>query len=291
MASVYPEHPAQERRMGLRRASDRAAAGAGIPVLRDTAEGMRVSWGGVWGGVLVGMGILILLAALGLAVGITAVEPGQTQAQTVGMGAGIWAGVSLLIALFVGGMVATRIGMVHDRATGVFEGMLVWVITILLMVYLAGTGIAMLAGGAFRLVGGAAETIGTVVGTTEVDLSAGSVDQIARRLRDPQTARTLAAATGMQESEIQSQLSQIADRAEAARDNPAQAAAEVRQGVQQLMQRARAEGGLAAAAQRVQPEASATAWITFAALVLSMIAAVLGAMLGRRRAALLVGRE
>jgi hypothetical protein len=111
MASVA--HPYHERRTGERR---RIA----YPALLAGADGMRVSWGGVWGGVLVAVGLLLLLAALGVAVGITATEPGQTEASKLGTGAGIWAGVSLLVALFVGGMVSTRIGGLFDGTTGFF---------------------------------------------------------------------------------------------------------------------------------------------------------------------------
>jgi hypothetical protein len=48
---------------------------------------------------------------------------------------------------------------------------------------------------------------------------------------------------------------------------------------------------VSAAAERVQPEASATAWIALLAMVLSLLAAIWGAMLGRRRAAVRAGTE
>ena len=120
-----------------------------------SAEGMRVSWGGIFGGVLVAVGLLLLLAALGVAVGISAVDPTQTEVSKVGTGAGIWAGVSLLIALFIGGFVSTRIGATHDASTGFFAGFLVWVVSLLLVAYLAASGMSSLAGGAFSLMGGA----------------------------------------------------------------------------------------------------------------------------------------
>ena len=78
-------------------------------------SGFKISWGGIWAGVLTVMGTLLFLTALGLAVGVSAVNPGQTEAGTLGTGAAVWSGLSLLIALFVGGMAATRLGMVFDR--------------------------------------------------------------------------------------------------------------------------------------------------------------------------------
>jgi hypothetical protein len=270
MAAATPYHD--------RRATERRRV-AYPSILR--AEGMKVSWGGIFGGVLVAIGLLLLLAALGVAVGISAAQPGETEASTLGTGAGIWAGLSLLLALFVGGMVATRIGAISDGATGFFEGALVWVVSILLMVYFAGSGVSMLAGGAFQMVGGAAQAI---AGATQgVDVSGGSVDQIVQRLKDPKTAQQIASATGMQESEVQATLSETAQRVENNRDNPTQAAAEAKKGMAQLMEKAKSSGALEQKAEEIKPQATKAAWITFGALVLSLLAAVLGAMSGRRR--------
>ena len=219
MASVA--HPYHERRTSERRRI------AYPPLLRG-ADGMRVSWGGVWGGVLVAVGLLLLLAALGVAVGITATHPAQTDPSKLGTGAGIWAGVSLLVALFVGGLVSTRIGAIFDGTTGFFEGALVWVVSVLLMGYLAASGVGSLAGGAFSMIGGAQQAVGSVLGTT-----------------DPQ----------------------------AIKEQAQQKAQDLKQSLPQLQQRA----------QEAKPTATKAAWITFVALLLSLAAAVLGAMAGRRR--------
>ncbi len=246
------------------------------------AEGMKVSWGGIFGGVLVAIGLLLLLTALGVAVGISAAQPGETEMSALGTGAGIWAGVALLLALFIGGLVSTRIGAISDGATGFFEGALVWVVSILLMLYFASSGVSMLAGGAFQMVGGAAQALGSVVQSQGVEVS-GSVDQMIQRLKDPKTAQQIAAATGMQESEVQATLSETAQRVENNRDNPTQAAAEAKAGMAQLMDKAKSSGALEQKAEEMKPQATRAAWITFGALVLSLLAAVLGAMSGRRR--------
>ena len=278
MATAAHPPQFQDRRVSERRRS-------GYPAMLRAAEGMKVSWGGIFGGVLVAVGLLLLLTALGVAIGISAADPGQTDASTLGTGAGIWAGVSLLIALFIGGLVSTRIGAISDGATGFFEGALVWVVSILMMVYFASSGVSMLAGGAFQMVGGATQAISSVMqggGGPNVDMS-GSVDQIAQRLKDPKTAQQIASATGMQQSEVQATLSETAQRVENNRDNPSQAAAEAKAGMAQLMEKAKSSGALEQKAQEVQPQASRAAWITFGALLLSLLAAVLGAMSGRRK--------
>lgn len=244
-------------------------------------EGFRLSWGGIWAGVLTVMGTLLFLTTLGIAIGVSSVDPGETDAEALGTGAAIWTSLSLLFALFVGGMAATRLGLVFDKAAGAFEGALVWVLSFLVILWLASSGVQLVASGISGLFGGVTQTIGTVA-TGMDDLSQGDVDQILARLNDPQTARTLAAATGMSEQEVRSTLNDVAQRVEAARNNPEQAAIEVREGTRQLMDRARAQ--LPAMAERAQDAATKTAWTTFAAMVISLAAAIIGAMLGRRRA-------
>ena len=288
MATIVHEGPGNERRNFSRRNGDHTTLHRSANLI--DVQGMSVSWGGVWGGVLIGMGLLMLLTALGLALGVSAVDP-NSDTQSLGTPAAIWAAISLLLALYIGGMASTRIGAIFDKTTGMFEGTLVWVLSLLLIVYLAGSGIGLVAGGAFKLVGGATQAIGSMMTGGTPQLSESNMNQIVQHLRDPQTSRMLASATGMPEQQVRTNLAQIADKADAAKDNPAQAAAEVRQSVQDMIQKARSDGTLERAADKAKSVASKTAWITFAALVLSLLAAVLGAMTGRRAAALTAGRE
>lgn len=244
-------------------------------------EGFRISWGGIWAGVLTAMGTLLFLSTLGLAIGVSAVDPGATEARTVGMAAAVWSGVSLLIALFVGGMAATRLGLIFDRAAGAFEGALVWVLSFLLILWLAGSGVRLVASGISGLFTGVAQTVGSTISGMD-DLSSGDVDQIMSRLNDPETARTIASATGIPEQEVRSTLSDTAQRVNAVRDDPARVAEEVRQGTGELLSRARQQ--LPAMAEQAQEGATTTAWIAFGSMLISLIAAVAGAMFGRRRA-------
>jgi hypothetical protein len=246
-------------------------------------EGLRISWGGIWAGVLTVMGTLLFLTTLGFAIGVTAVSPGETDAQAVGTGAAIWTGLSLLIALFAGGMAASRLGMVFDKAAGAFEGALVWVLSFLIVLWLASSGVQLIASGISGIFSGIGQTVSsTVSGAAGIgDLSGGNADQILSRLNDPQTARMIASATNSSEDEVRSQLGGIAQRVEAARNDPSRVAAEVRQGTEQLMARARQQ--LPAVAQQAQEGATKAAWFTFAAMLISLLAAIGGSMLGRRR--------
>jgi hypothetical protein len=246
-------------------------------------QGVRVAWGGVWGGYLFATGVFLLLTTFGLAIGVSAADIGQDAepgGSGLGIGAAIWSGLTLLVALFIGGMVATRTGMVHDRAAGMVEGALVWVLSILTIIYMAGSGIGMLAGSVSGVLGGLTQSAAAAVRNVDVtELSSGDVNQILARLNDPKTAQLAASATGMSPEEARLMLSNIRIRVESARNDPARAAAEARNGLQELASRAGAR--MERAAATAQPYASATVWTTFGAMVLGLLAAVGGAMLGR----------
>ena len=247
-----------------------------------TADGMKISWGGVFGGVLAGVGTLMLLTTLGLAIGISATDPRNPNAGSLGTGAAIWTTLSLLIALFVAGWASTRLSMLWERTTAIFEGALVWVMSLILILYLTANGIGLVASGAFGMLGSAARGAGTAVGTAldTGGISSGTTDDILRKLRDPMTAAVVANATGMSQQEASQQLSQISGRVEAARNDPAQAAAQARQGMSDLASRARQNLGQKAV--EVKPEVTTGAWVAFVALVLSLLAAIGGAAVGRR---------
>src|SRR5690606_20171702 len=97
----------------------------------------------------------------------------------------------------------------------------------------------------------------------------------------------IASVTGLPQNQVQTTLEQTAQRVEANPDDPAAAADAVRQAAAQLLEQARASGALAEQAEEIQPEVSTAAWVTFLALVLSLAAAVIGSMLGRRKARVL----
>lgn len=198
MATVI--QPYHERRGGERR---RIAYPGGVyRTGLFSTEGIKVSWGGIFGGVMVAVGLLLLLAALGVAIGITAVDPHGTQLGRLGVSAAIWTGVSLLLALFLGGLVASRLGATYDRTTSFFEGFLVWIVSLLLVAYLAASGMAWVAGDTFSIMGAqpdmsvvpeavqevqapAAKTAWITFGSLVLSLGASLVGAMAGRRRQP----------------------------------------------------------------------------------------------------------
>jgi hypothetical protein len=236
---------------------------------------------------LTALGALLLLGTLGLAIGISAADVGTGEGAGVrglSIGAGIWGSLSLLIALFLGGFVATWVASL-DRPADVVQGTLVWVLAMLGILYLATSGIGLGASALFGMAGAAAQAAGgsiTMGAGGLADLGRGDVDQILARLNDPTTIATVAGVTGMSQDDARSTLADIRQRVEAARSDPARAAAEARAAVQDLATKAGQR--VTAAAQTAQPYAATTGWITLGAMVLSLIAAIAGAVWGSNRA-------
>jgi MFS family permease len=104
----------------------------------------RIRWGPIIGGLFSALTTLTVLTVVGAAVGLTAYDPGD-RARTFGLGAGIWAAVSALLAFGIGGCIAAYSAGRPGRRYGVLNGSMVWVVSIPLLLFLIGGGLATLA--------------------------------------------------------------------------------------------------------------------------------------------------
>jgi hypothetical protein len=112
----------------------------------------KLSWGAIFGGTFVALGVWILLYALGLALGLSSVDPSNPgSARSAGIGTGIWSLIAPLIALFAGGLVASRTAGVVDKAGGALHGAVLWGLTTLVGVIVMGMAISSLLGAAFNV--------------------------------------------------------------------------------------------------------------------------------------------
>jgi hypothetical protein len=236
-------------------------------------------------GLFVAIGTLMLLTALGLAIGITALgDPRAATGETasgLGIGAGIWAFITLLVSVFLGGMVSTQVTDSPDRAGAVIHAVLVWVLFLVVIIYLIGSGMSLgltgLFGAAGALTRGATAAVG-VGGDLTQHLGLDDPDRVLQRLDDPRAASALATATGMSTQEAQAALTNLRARVEAVKDDPARVTGEVRTFVAQHAERAK-QHALAAAAS-AQRGATIGFWITFGVMVVSLAVAIAGALSG-----------
>jgi hypothetical protein len=107
----------------------------------------KLSWGAILGGTFVALGVWILLYALGLALGLSSVDPANPgSVRSAGIGTGIWSLIAPLIALFVGGMVASRTSGTMDKTGGALHGAVLWGLTTLAGIIVMGMLISSLMG-------------------------------------------------------------------------------------------------------------------------------------------------
>ena len=249
-------------------------------------QGPRVRWGGVMSGLFIAIGVLMVMSALGLAIGVTALgDPREATGDTasgLGIGAGVWAFITLLIALFLGGLVSTKVTDRPDRPGAVMHGALVWVLFFLFTIWLIGSGISLGLSGLFgamsELARGATTAVAAGGGDLVQTLGLQEPNRVIEKLDDPATASTLAAATGMSNEEARAALGDLRSRVEAVRDDPARVAAEVRGFLAQYSERAKQQAMVAAA--KAQRGATIGSWITFGVLVVTLGVAIAGAMGG-----------
>lgn len=202
----------------------------------------HVSWGAVFAGLVIATALQVVLTVLGAAIGLTALD-GGADGQAFGIGAAIWALLVPLITLFVGGATAGRLAEVRDRSSGFIHGALVWGLSLLLAVWLIGTGASRILGGTLSLAG---------------DVAGGAVS----------TAGSIASRGDVDEASLQAARARL--EAEAADRGITEA--EVRAEAERLQQQA---GNVADTTQDV---AAGGAWLALLALGLSLGAAAFGAM-------------
>jgi hypothetical protein len=90
-------------------------------------ERLKLSWGAIFGGAVAAFGLWLLLYVFGLAVGLSTINPNDANSlRGSGLFTGIWALVAPLVALFVGGWVAGRGAGLVDRSGGAIHGLVVW---------------------------------------------------------------------------------------------------------------------------------------------------------------------
>ncbi|WP_205525394.1 hypothetical protein [Pyxidicoccus trucidator] len=273
---------------------------AGIP--------FKLSWSSILGGAFVALGIWILLYSLGLALGLSSVDPGDPgSARSAGIGTGIWSLIAPLIALFVGGYVASRTAGVVDKMGGALHGVVLWGLTTLAGTLLMGMAISSLMGAVFSVGKTAVGAAGTAVssaasqggdvaqtfGLDANDALAPINQRLAQEGKPAITANQLQAATGdvlntaIRTGKLDREVlvSSIAENTKLSRQDSEEIATRVEQQFNQTKGQVQQQVGQVG--QQVQQGALKAAdttgrvfWGIFGALLFGLVSAVLGSTLG-----------
>ncbi len=116
-----------------------------------------ISWPAVFAGAAVAVAAGAMLNLLGVALGAGALNPfdmTRPGAKAFTVGAGLWVALANTLALFAGGVVASRAAKYADHHRGMLHGLIVWAVAFLVALFVAG---ATAAGGVTAALGGGAD--------------------------------------------------------------------------------------------------------------------------------------
>jgi hypothetical protein len=268
---------------------------------------LKISWGAIFGGTFVALGVWILLYSLGLALGLSSVDPNDPgSAKSAGIGTGIWSLIAPLIALFAGGLVASRTAGVMDKMGGALHGAVLWGLTTLVGVIVMGMALSSLLGAVFSVgksavgatgaaisgaasQGGQAGNIARSFGLNAEDALAPINQRLQQEGKPAITADQLQAATkdvlntAIQQGRLDRELlvSSISQNTALSRQDAEDLAGRIE------TQWNQAQGQVAQLGQQAQQGALKAAdttgrvfWGVFFALLLGLASAILGATLG-----------
>jgi hypothetical protein len=257
----------------------------------------RMSWSAIFAGTVAALGVWALLYVLGLAAGLSAIDPSEPgSVRSAGIGTGIWTVIVPLLALFVGGVVVGRLDGSVDRTDGALHGLVLWGFTTVVGVAVMGAMLGGLLSGAGRLgQAGASAAAGagslgddamSALGISERDLLAPINARLGAAGRPTVTPEQLSAALqdAVRESVRQGRfdrsivVSALVERTPLERGEAEQIAANIEQRWSDFRSRglAQAQSGVLQAADKT----GKVLWGVFAALLLGLISAVAGSLLG-----------
>lgn len=119
----------------------------------------HISWGAILAGTIIVLVIQLMLAMLGLGIGLQAFNPVENPSAELGIGALIWWIVSAIIALFLGGWVASKLSGIQTRVDGMLHGVVTWGLASLVAFFLFTTTVGTVIGGGMSVFSGAAGNV------------------------------------------------------------------------------------------------------------------------------------
>jgi hypothetical protein len=113
-----------------------------------------IDWGPAIAGAIIAIAIGQLLGMLGVAIDATVLNPfdvSRGEATGLSIGGGLWTAFSYLVALQVGGFVATRASPLDDGHRGYLQALLVWSLVFVVTIFITALGISLGAAGIFAM--------------------------------------------------------------------------------------------------------------------------------------------
>jgi hypothetical protein len=275
-----------------------------VPPFAAPVPVVKLSWAGLFGGIVVAVGLWLLLTALGLAVGLSSVSPSDSMnaMRNLGIGTGIWSLVVSIVALFVGGLVASRTSGILDRPAGAIHGAVLWALATVLSIALVGGIVRNVVRGAFNTAGlalnavteqggpGIGQAMGLGLGTgIDTDDMTTTINE---RLRaenkpamTPEQLQSITQSTTLRDGHLdkESFASTVSENTGLSRSGARDAANRVDQQMQSSGPALPSEQDLKTGAIHAADAVGHAMWWVFLGMLLGLVAAVLGSTLGVSR--------
>lgn len=103
--------------------------------------GTRVSWSAILAGAAIAITVFVFLSILGVALGLTISH--DVAEENLAAGAAIWSIVSLLVALFLGGYVASLSTAGETKGEALMYGVLLWATLFVVLTVLSAAGVSL----------------------------------------------------------------------------------------------------------------------------------------------------
>jgi hypothetical protein len=240
----------------------------------------KMSWSALFAGTVLALGVWALLYIFGLAAGLTALDPADPgTARAVGIGTGIWSIIAPLLALFVGAYVAANLANVQGKGAGATHGAVLWGLFTVLGLVVLGATVQTVAAGTAE----AGPRLANMLDITAQDAVAPLNERLREEGKPTVTAAQLeasaqdAAATAVREGQLDREVIMGALVRNTALDR--QDAEELAVAMETRVQ----EAGVAEAALRAGEQIGMALWWAFFAMLLGLLAAIGGGVLGARK--------
>lgn len=136
----------------------------------NTQNSHVICWKSALAGVAFALATAWIMYLLGGALGFSIIDPNDQNVGTgLGIGTAIWILLTWLVSLFLGGLVAGRVSNKVDPSKGLFQGLTVWSICIVLTVITGAVGVNQLMQAGSKLLSGpvTASVISSAGNTTD----------------------------------------------------------------------------------------------------------------------------
>ncbi len=232
----------------------------------------RVSWGAIAAGAMVAFAIYFLMTLIGIAVGIEATYRRADASDYLGFGVAFWSILTLLVSVFFGGWSVSRLAVGESKLEAVLYGVILWGVLFVGMFWLVGTGVRVGFGAMMGLASGA-------VVAADDDPAAAASQGAASRLLDRYNSQYGGdkfvddlKKMGVEEAKARDIEKATRDRLGTLKNDPASLPGKISADAN--------DPAVRDARVQAADLSRKAAWYTLAGVVISMIAVVLGSLIG-----------